>query len=111
MRNLILVMLRFLLGPFRTQAAMQVEIVALRHQLTVLQRTQKPKRLILGPADRWLWVCLSRLWSGWRSALIIVKPETVLSWHRKRFRWYWTFQTAVANVAHVSDDSYLANGF
>ena len=75
----------------RARTAMQAEIIALRHQLTVLQRTQKPKRLILGPADRWLWVCLSRLWSGWRSALIIVKPETVLSWHRKGFRWYWTW--------------------
>ena len=71
-------MLGSLLDLFRTQTAMQAEIVALRHQLTVLQRTQKPERLILGPADRWLWVCLSGLWSGWRSALIIVKPETVL---------------------------------
>src|SRR2546425_1165020 len=90
MLNLIVMMLNSLLFGFRTQAALQAEIVALRHQLTVLQRTQKPKRLMLNRTDRWLWVWLSRLWSGWRSALIIVKPETVIGWHRQGFQWYWT---------------------
>jgi hypothetical protein len=71
---------------------MQAEIIALRHQLIVLQRTHKPKRLVLKPCDRCLWVCLSRLWSSWRSALIIVKPETVIGWHRQGFRWYWTWK-------------------
>jgi putative transposase len=77
---------------FQTQAAMKAEIIALRHQVLVLQRTKKTKRLMLNPADRWLWVCLSRIWSGWRSALIIVKPETVVSWHRRAFRCYWTWK-------------------
>src|SRR5262245_57930064 len=71
---------------------MQAEILALRHQLTVLQRTQKPKRLMLNGIDRSLWVLLSRLWAGWRSAIIIVKPETVINWHRQGFRWYWTWK-------------------
>ncbi len=71
---------------------MQAEIIALRHQLTVLQRTEKPKRLILKPIDRCLWAWLSRLWSEWPSALIIVKPETVIRWHRQGFRWYWTWK-------------------
>ena len=92
MPNLILMMLSSLLAGLRTQAAMQAEILALRHQLIVLQRTQKKKRLILRPADRWLWVWLSRLWSGWRSALIMVKPATVVAWHRQGFRWYWTWK-------------------
>src|SRR5690242_17998747 len=81
MFSLILMMLRSLFS-LRTEAAMKAEIIALRHQVIVLQRTQKTTRLMLNPADRWLWVCLSRIWSGWRSALIIVKPETVVSWHR-----------------------------
>jgi putative transposase len=72
---------------------MQAEIIALRHQLTVVQRTQKTKRLILRRADRCLWVWLSRLWSGWRSALLIVKPETVIGWHRQEFQWYWTWKS------------------
>src|SRR5689334_15304376 len=35
---------------------------------------------------------LSRVWSGWRSAVLIVKPETVIGWHRQGFRWYWTWK-------------------
>ena len=87
--DLIFMMLNSLLIGLRGQAAMQAEIIALRHQLTVMQRTQKPKRLLLNRGDRRLWVWLSRVWSGWRSALIIVKPETVIGWHRKGFRLYW----------------------
>jgi putative transposase len=85
-------MLSSLFRSFRTQAAIQAEIIALRHQLVVLQRTQKTKRLILRPADRCLWVWLSQLWSGWRAALVIVKPETVIAWHRQGFRRYWTWK-------------------
>src|SRR5215471_14331467 len=82
---------RSLPGSFRKQAVLQAEIVALRHQLTVLQRTHS-KRLMLNRADRWFWVWLFRLWSGWRSALIIVKPESVIGWHGQGFRWYWTWK-------------------
>jgi hypothetical protein len=75
---------------FRTHADIQLEVLALRHQVTVLQRTNpKPK---LRPADRRLWVWLSRSWSRWRSALVIVKPDTVVDWHRRGFRWYWTWK-------------------
>lgn len=74
---------------FRTHANIQLEVLALRHQVTVLQRkTPKPK---LRPGDRRLWVFLSRSWSRWRSALIIVKPDTVIDW-RRGFRWYWTWK-------------------
>lgn len=81
-----------LLMGLRAQAALQAEIIALRHQLTVLRRNQKQKRLVLTRGDRCLWVWLSRVWSGWRSALLIIKPETVIGWHRQGFRWYWTWK-------------------
>jgi putative transposase len=42
--------------------------------------------------DRLLWVWLSRIWSGWRPALAIVRPETVVAWHRKGFRLFWTWK-------------------
>jgi putative transposase len=58
---------------------MQLEIFALRHQLAVLQRRRK-KRPSLRTADRLFWVLLSRLGGQWRSALVIVKPETVIAW-------------------------------
>ena len=75
---------------FRTRAALQIEVLALRHQLSVLQRSvRRPK---LTAADRFLWSRLSRFWTSWRSALVIVKPETVITWHRKGFRVFWTWK-------------------
>ncbi len=84
-------------SSFRERAALQAEILALRHQLLVLQRANQHHRLQLNAADRVLWVWLSRLWSGWRSALLIVKPETVIAWHRKGFRLYWALKSRVRN--------------
>jgi len=78
---------------FRSRAALQAEILALRHQLLVLQRSSRNRRLCLQDSDRILWAWLSRLWPGWRSALLIVKPETVIAWHRKGFRLYWTWRS------------------
>ena len=66
-----------LTSTLRTRASLQVEILALRHQLAVLQRS-KPKQVVLRPTDRLLWVSLSRLWPEWRRALMLVKPETVI---------------------------------
>ena len=51
---------------------------------------RKGARPPLRMADRLFWVVLSRLWSGWREILVIVKPETVIGWHRKGFRRFWT---------------------
>src|ERR1700674_2809873 len=58
---------------FQTRAALQAEILALRHQLLVLQRSSRGHRLRLSRADRFLWVWLARFWSGWRPAVGIVK--------------------------------------
>src|SRR5215831_9962955 len=69
----------------RSRAVLQAEVLALRHQLLVLQRSNGSHRPRLSFTDRLLWVWLSQLWSGWRSALMIVKPETVIAWHRRGF--------------------------
>ena len=74
----------------KSRAALQLENLALRHQLGVLQRSVKRPKL--APADRLVWACLSAVWSGWRSALIIVKPNTVIAWHRRSFRLFWTWK-------------------
>src|SRR5580704_13242192 len=78
---------------FRARAFLQAEILALRHQLLVLQRSSRSHRLRLRLSDRILWVWLSRLWSEWRSALLLVKPEAVISGHRKGFRLYWRWKS------------------
>jgi len=75
----------------RSRATLQLENLALRHQIGVLQRSAA-KRPKLTSGDRLLWICLSRLWRDWRSALAIVKPETVIAWHRAGFRLFWTWK-------------------
>jgi hypothetical protein len=78
---------------FRARAVLQAEILALRHQLLVLQRSSRGHKLRLSWTDRVLWVWLSRLWNDWRSALLFVKPETVIAWHRQGFRLYWNWKS------------------
>jgi putative transposase len=75
----------------KSRAALQLENLALRHQIGVLQRSAN-KRPPLQPADRLLWVWLFRIWRDWRSSLVIVKPETVVAWHRNAFRLFWTWK-------------------
>jgi putative transposase len=88
-----LIILTTLLGTLpsivRSGAVLALENLALRHQIVVLQHSAR-KRPKLTPADRRLWVWLSHLWSDWRSALVIVKPETVVAWHRAGFRRFWS---------------------
>jgi transposase InsO family protein len=76
---------------FLPRAAVAAENLALRQQLAVLQRSVKRPRL--RKRDRIFWVWLSRLWSDWRSCLMIVKPETVIRWHREGFRLYWRWKS------------------
>lgn len=72
-------------------ATVSLENVALRHQVAVLHRSvARPK---LRWWDRRFRVCLSRLWTGWRSSLVIVQPATVLAWHRKGFQLYWRWKS------------------
>jgi hypothetical protein len=85
-----------LLHSFRflvqSRASLHLEIIALRHQLAVINRSRRP-RLRVTSADRILWAWLSRAWRGWRSAVHIVKPETVIAWHRRGFRLFWTWKS------------------
>jgi hypothetical protein len=75
----------------RSRAALELENLALRHQIGVLQRSarKRPKLILL---DRLLLAALSRVWSEWRSALAIVQLETVVAWHRRGFRLFWAWK-------------------
>jgi putative transposase len=78
-------LLPFLLGGHRQLA---LENLPLRHQLSVYKRTMmRPK---LRTTDRLFWIGLARIWAGWRQPLVLVTPDTVLRWQRRRFREYWT---------------------
>jgi putative transposase len=78
------------LASFRSRMALQIEILALRHQLGVLQRSVKRPKLT--PTDRMLWAWLSAVWKEWRSGIFIIKAATVIGWHRKGFRLFWTWK-------------------
>ncbi len=89
MSSLFVAFLALVTSSFRTRAALQAEILALRHQLAVLPKNAL-RRLRLHRCDRLLWVVLYRFWSGWRRCLEMVQPDTVLRWHRRAFAWHWT---------------------
>jgi transposase InsO family protein len=77
----------YLVTWFQSRHTMQLEILALRHQLAVYQNSVK--RPQLQSADRFFWAWLARLWSGWQQVLEFVQPRTVITWQKKRFRDYW----------------------
>src|SRR5262249_53636547 len=81
-------LIRCLIMP---RVALATEILALRQQLIVLNRSVK--RPQLRDRDRFFWAMLSKLWKDWREVLIIVKPETVIKLHRQGFRLYWRWKS------------------
>src|SRR5436309_9852198 len=81
-----------LVDLFRPRAKLEAEILVLRQQINVLRRTA-PKRLLLGSIDRLILVGLYRLFPDVRGALTIVKPDTVIRWHRAGFRAYWRWKS------------------
>jgi hypothetical protein len=83
----ILSMLAVIRVFFRARRDTALEILALRQQVAVLKR--KRPRPPLNAIDRLFWTVLRRLWSRWSEVLVIVKPETVIAWHRAGFRLYW----------------------
>jgi len=94
MSSLFVALFALVASSFRTRAALQAEILALRHQLAVFQKNA-PRRLRLRRCDRLLWVVLYRFWSGWRRCLQMVQPATVLRWHRRAFAWHWTRKSPI----------------
>jgi putative transposase len=92
MTSTLLAFLSALRACVRSRVELQLELLALRQQVHILERSRRT-RLRLSPADRVFWVWLSRVWAGWRRPLIIVQPATVLAWHRQGFRWFWTWKS------------------
>ena len=77
---------------FRSRAGLELELVALRHQVAVLRR-QRKGRVRLFSTDRLLWVWLYRIWPQALNAMVLVKPATVIQRHRKGFRLYWRWRS------------------
>src|SRR5258707_66020 len=90
-----------LIGLFRSRASLQAEILTLRHQLIVLRR-KSPQRLTFSSIDRLVFAGLYRLAPGVLDALKIVRPETVIRWHRAGFRAYWRWKSRRRNGFRAS---------
>jgi hypothetical protein len=83
----------FVSAFFRNRASLGCELVAIRSQLTFFKeglRQKKQSRLRFTPAFRLLWVLLSAVWSGWESAADLMQPKTVLKWHDRASRLWWS---------------------
>jgi putative transposase len=91
LREWYFVLTHALKDSLKSRTALEMEILALRSQLSIFQqqiinhKLPKPRPT---PVFRQLWVFISKLWSDWKSALFIVKPETVIGWHHTAFRFY-----------------------
>ena len=88
MLGLIRLFLGSLVTLFRSRAGMAAENLALRHQLGILLRS-RPARLPITSWDRALWAFVLHRFPEWRQSLAIVRPETVIAWHRQAFRLFW----------------------
>ena len=74
-------------GLARSRRALVLDNLALRHQLGTLAHRGRRSRLV--PVDRLFWVALRTVWTDWAKSLVIVKPATVVAWHRRAYRAYW----------------------
>jgi putative transposase len=85
------IVLGTLRSAIRTHRELALENLALRQQLAVCKARQPRPRLT--EIDRLFWVLLSRLWTGWRHSLLVVRPETVIGWQRRGFGRYWAWKS------------------
>ena len=105
-----------LVGLFQSRVSLEAEILALRHQLNVLRR-KSPKKLTFTSMDRLVFAGLYRLAPGVLDALKIVRPETVIRWHRTGFRAYWRWKSrprgglpkTLLGIRHLIREISLAN--
>ena len=96
-----------ILGSFKSRQQLGLEILLLRQQLIVLQRKQK--RPHFQNSDRILFVLISKLLSRWKDALLIVKPETVIRWHKKGFKLFWRWKSRPRNAGRNRIDPEIRN--
>jgi len=92
MKTILLPTFATLTGLLRSRAVLHLEILALRQQLAMVA-SREPKRLRFRRPERLFWVWLYRLWPGCLATLAVFKADTLVRWHRKGFRLYWTWKS------------------
>ncbi len=104
--SLAIALLGALRASLKTRTDLALENLALRQQLVLLRR--RSKRPQFGRLERLFWVWLSHQWAGWREALHVVRPQTVIRWHRQGFRAFWTWNSRRGRVGRPPVSSELA---
>ena len=102
MGSLVLAVVAYMRALFVPRLRLALEAAALRQQLAIFKRKQP--RVRLGRADRLFWTVLARVYSGWADALIVVKPETLVSWHRASFRLFWRWRSRQPGRPRVNQE-------
>ena len=97
------ILLLLVRGLLCDRGELAAENLALRQQLAALQRQSKRPRL--RTRDRIFWALLSRIWTHWRSALLIVQPDTVVRWHREGFKLFWRWKSRTGKVGRPKIDT------
>ncbi len=92
MLGLLTALLALLRAAVRDRSDLVAENLLLRQQLAVLTRPTQP-RPRLRTRDRLLWVLVRCLWHEWRRSLVVVRPETVIGWHRQGWRLFWRWKS------------------
>ena len=104
MLDLLLAFIAAVAAFFRSRTDTALEVLALRQQVAVLKR--KRPRPNIGQLDRLFWIMLRRVWARWTEVLVMVKPDTVVNWHKAGFRWYWRWRSRVqAGRPKVSEET------
>jgi hypothetical protein len=94
--NFSIALLHSALALFRGREEQAIVALALRQQLAVYaQHRSRPR---LSAVDRAFWVALSRFWPCWREHLVLVRPETVIRWHRQGFKRYWRSMSCAFSI-------------
>ena len=96
-------LLTFLSGFLRSRCILGLEILALRQQLGVLKRKRPRPRL--RTQDRIFWILLRRLWPAWSNVLVMVRPETVIAWHRAGFRLFRRLKSRPKSLGRPKTDT------
>ena len=103
----IILLIRAIASAFRSQQILALENLLLRQQLIVLQR--KYKRPLFQISDRVLIVWISSIYPQWKEALLIVKPETVIRWHKLGFKLFWRWKSRLRNAGRNKIDPEIRN--
>ena len=92
MKTILVPLLTTLVDLLRSRASLHLEMLALRQQLAIVA-SRDNKRMRFHPKERVFWVWLYRLWPDCLRTVTIFKPDTLVRWHRKGFRLYWTWKS------------------